>query len=184
VTYTGESNTLGPVIGIAGGVMNSPIADWANFFAAEVGASATLAGLIVIAISINLSRILSFPQLPARAAESLVMLIGALVLVSLGLVPGQPIALFGAEVLSIGLVTMLVTLYNQFRFMPPIEGLSPVKKFIRALANLAATLPFIVGGILLVLGFGGGFYWAAAGVLISLAVGVWTAWILLIEIMR
>lgn len=164
--------------------MNSPTADWANFFVAEVGAAATLAGLVVIAISINLSRILSFPQLPARAAESLVILIGALILVSLGLVPGQPMALFGAEVLAIGLATLLVTLYNQLRSMPPLEGLPPVKKLVRALANLAATLPLIVGGILLMLGSSNGFYWAAVGVLISLAVGVWTAWILLIEILR
>jgi hypothetical protein len=108
--------------------MNAPTADWANFFVAEVGASAALAGLVVVAISINLSRILSFPQLPVRAAESLLMLVGALLLASLGLVPGQPLAMFGAEVLVIGLVTLLVMLYNQLRPMPPIEGLSPAKK--------------------------------------------------------
>jgi len=45
--------------------MNAPLAEWANFFVAEVGASAALAGLVVVATSINLSRILLFPQLPA-----------------------------------------------------------------------------------------------------------------------
>ena len=44
--------------------MNALTADWANFFVAEVGASAALSGLVVVAISINLSRILFFPQLP------------------------------------------------------------------------------------------------------------------------
>jgi hypothetical protein len=164
--------------------MNPPAADWANFFIAEVGASAALAGLVVVAISINLSRILSFPQLPARAAESLVMLMGALVLASLGLIPGQPIAMFGAEVLAIGLVTLVVTLCNQLRSMPPIEGLTPLKKCLHALVSAAATLPILIGGMLLMLGSTGGLYWAAVGVLISLAAGVWSAWILLIEIMR
>jgi hypothetical protein len=164
--------------------MNPPAADWANFFIAEVGASAALAGLVVVAISINLSRILSFPQLPARAAESLVMLMGALALASLGLIPGQPMEMFGAEVLAIGLVTLLVTMYNQLRSMPPIEALTPLKKCLRALVSAAATLPLLIGGMLLMLGFTGGLYWAAAGVLISLASGVWSAWILLIEIMR
>lgn len=72
--------------------MNPAFAHWANFFAAEVGAAAALTGLIIVAVSINLSRILSFPQLPARAAESFLMLIGALMVASLGLVPEQPVA--------------------------------------------------------------------------------------------
>jgi hypothetical protein len=33
------------------------------------------------------------------------------------------------------------------------------------------------------LDFGSGLYWAAVGVLIALAAGVWNAWVLLIEIM-
>ncbi len=119
--------------------MNSPTADWANFFVAEVGASAALAGLIVVAISINLTRILAFPPLPARAAESLLMLTGALVLASFGLMPGQPLAMFGVEVLAIGLVTLAVPLYNQLRPMLPIEGLTKPKIYLRALVCAAAT---------------------------------------------
>jgi hypothetical protein len=164
--------------------MNSPTADWANFFVAEVGASAALAGLIVVAISINLTRILAFPPLPARAAESLLMLTGALVLASFGLMPGQPLAMFGVEVLAIGLVTLLVAVYNQLRSMPPVEGLTKPKVYLRALVSAAVTLPLVIGGVLLMLGLSGGLYWAAVGVLISLAAGVWSAWILLIEIMR
>ncbi len=40
---------------------------WENFFVAEVGASAALAGLIFVGVSINLNRILSLPRLPDRA---------------------------------------------------------------------------------------------------------------------
>jgi hypothetical protein len=53
-------------------------AAWASFFVAEVGAAAALNGLVIVAISINIQRILSFPQLPGRAAEMLIMLVGAL----------------------------------------------------------------------------------------------------------
>jgi hypothetical protein len=155
------------------------IADWTNFFIAEVGASAALAGLVVVAISINLTRILSFPQLPARAAESLVV-------VSFGLMPGLSMYIFGAAVLVFGLVILMVTLNRQLkvRVAGPVEGLTPFKKYLHAAVSTAVTLPLIVGGALLLLGFSGGFYWAAAGVLISLAAGVWSAWILLIEIVR
>lgn len=164
--------------------MTPQFAEWKDFFVAEVGASAALAGLMVVAISINLARILAFPQLPMRAAELLLMLTGVLVLASLALVPGQPIALFGAELSAIGAVTFAVTLANQLQSLPPIEGLTPPKKMLRALVSTAATLPLVAGGIQLVLGLDGGLYWVAAGVLISLAAAVWNAWVLLIEIMR
>jgi hypothetical protein len=160
------------------------IADWANFFIAEVGASAALAGLVAVAISINLARILSFPQLPARAAESLVMLTGALMLASLGLMPGLSLAMFGIEVLTIGLVIIVVTLNNQLKSFQPVEGLTQFKRILRAAVSVAVGLPLLVSGVLLLLGFGGGLYWAGVGVLIALAAGVWNAWVLLIEIMR
>jgi modulator of FtsH protease len=44
---------------------------WSDFFVAEVGAAAALSGLVVVAISINLKRILTVPVLPGRAAETL-----------------------------------------------------------------------------------------------------------------
>lgn len=164
--------------------MSAPLADWANFFVAEVGASATLTGLVVVATSINLSRVLSFPQLPTRAAESLMMLTGALVLASFGLIPGQAAVVFGGEILAVGIVTLLVSIFNQVQSVGFTEGVSVPKKIMRAMVNAATTFPVIIGGIMLVLGFDGGLYWVAAGVLVSLAAGVWNAWILLIEIMR
>ena len=126
--------------------------DWVNFFVAEVGASAALAGLVVVAISINLSRILAFPQLPARAAESLVMLTAALLLASCGLIPGQPMPIFGAEVLLIGIVSVVVTAYNQLRPLPPIEGVGRLRRLLRAALSAAATLPVIIGGVLVIRG--------------------------------
>jgi hypothetical protein len=42
--------------------VNPAFADWQSFFSAEVGAAAALAGLVAVAISINLARILAFPH--------------------------------------------------------------------------------------------------------------------------
>jgi hypothetical protein len=53
-------------------------AGWDNFFVAEAGASAALAGLLFVALSINLQRIMSLPTLPGRAAEGLVSLIAGI----------------------------------------------------------------------------------------------------------
>ena len=44
---------------------------WDNFFIAEVGASAALAGLIFVAVSLNLPKILSVGGLPDRVTNGL-----------------------------------------------------------------------------------------------------------------
>ena len=160
--------------------MNPVTTDWGNFFVAEVGASAALAGLVVVAISINLSRIISLAHLPERAAEALMVLVGALVVTSAALVPNQSAALFGAEAMTIGVVTFVVPLVFQVRAL---NARLP-RRYLRVLVGAAASLPFVVAGALLVLGSGAGFYWVAAGVIISLVAGVFDAWVLLVEILR
>jgi hypothetical protein len=164
--------------------MSITMADWSNFFVAEVGAAAALTGLIVVAVSINLTRILAFEQLPARAGESLVMLIGALLIAGLGLFPGQPVAAFGAETLVVGLVAVTVALQNLWRSRTPVEGVTRGKIFLRAFVNALVVLPLVIGGALLLFGSMAGVYLIAVGILASLAAGVWSAWVLLIEILR
>ncbi len=44
-------------------------AGWETFFVAEVGAAAALTGLLFVAVSINLTKVLAFPQLPGRAGS-------------------------------------------------------------------------------------------------------------------
>jgi hypothetical protein len=163
----------------------TPIAtDWSNFFVAELGASAALTGFIVVAISVNLSRILAHAHLPGRAAEALISLAGALVLTSLGLVPNQPAMLLGAEALLVGLVAFAAPLRLQLRFVQTDIGVSRSRKVARILMGAAASLPFAIGGILLMCGWSSGLYWLAGGVIASLVAGIWGVWILLIEILR
>ena len=90
-------------------------AGWENFFVAEVSAAAALTGLLFVAVSINLTKILSFPQLPGRAGESLVMLMGALMVSTFGLVPQQPRLALGAEILGVGLLVWLFPMRIQRR---------------------------------------------------------------------
>jgi len=44
--------------------------DWTDFLVAEVGASAALAGLLLVAISINVANILEYRSTVTRAAEA------------------------------------------------------------------------------------------------------------------
>jgi len=80
---------------------------WTDFFVAEVGAAAALAGLLVVAMSINIKEIMALPTLPPRAAQTLIIIAAALVLASLGLFPRQSLAAFGWEAVVTGIVVAL-----------------------------------------------------------------------------
>ena len=71
--------------------------DWADFAVASAGAAAALTGLLFVAVSINLTRILEFPHLPGRAAGTLGMLLTVLLVAVVLLAPGQPRQATGIE---------------------------------------------------------------------------------------
>jgi hypothetical protein len=64
------------------------MADWHDFFLATAGATAVLAGLVFVGVSINLDTIMANPVygLAGRALEALVMLVAVLVVTCLLLV--------------------------------------------------------------------------------------------------
>jgi hypothetical protein len=73
------------------------MAGWAGFLAVAAGVMATLTGLSFVAVSINLARILEFPGLPERAAETTVQLLSALIVSLIALVPGQSRLVLGVQ---------------------------------------------------------------------------------------
>lgn len=158
---------------------------WQNLFLAEAGASAALAGLLFVAISINLDRILALRGLPGRAAEAIILLVAVLVSSTFGLVPGQPRQVLGAELLGVGVVLMSILLPIDVRTLRhPGEGQTRSVRAISVTATQASTLPFVVAGASLLLGGGGGLYWLVPALILALLNAVVSAWVLLIEILR
>jgi hypothetical protein len=159
-------------------------AAWTELFLAEVGASAALAGLLFVAISINLDRILKGPGLPGRAAEAIDLLVAVLVVSTLVLVPGQSRAALGTELLVVGLVAWSILVFIHVRALRGRVGPTPTALVGRVVVTQAAALPFLVAAVSLLLEAGGGLYWLVPGVLLCLVVAVLDAWVLLIEILR
>src|ERR1700677_4984867 len=100
----------------------APTAGWENFFVAEVGAAAALTGLLFVAVSINLARILAVPHLPDRAGETLVVLGGVLAAATFGLVPDQGHVALGCEIGATGLFVWGVTVRTQWRSYRYVEA--------------------------------------------------------------
>ncbi len=160
------------------------LAGWDNFFLGQLGASAALGGLLFVAISINLDRILAYPELPNRAMLALLLLLGVLVVSALLLVPGQPLPVLGVETLVIGIILFMAgTLIEIAAARSPRHA-----GRVTFAANVAlfevAVVPYGVGAILLLLGDANGVYWIAAAILFSIIKAVLDAWVLLVEIHR
>jgi modulator of FtsH protease len=158
---------------------------WTDFFAAQVGAAAALAGLVIVGISINVTRILSAPGLTGRAAETLVTPTGLLIACSFSLVPHQPDWLLGGELVTTGLAMFLVPAIIQIGAHRSGAGqIGPAAGIPRGLLVLFSSVPFLIAGMLLFQHASGALYWTVPGVVASLIATVINAWVLLIEILR
>ena len=164
--------------------MNPLSPDWQTFFAAQISAAAALTGLVVVAISVNLMRIMESPLLPARAGEALIALVGALVLSSLLLIPRQLFAAQAAECAVVGFLVLAGPYSFQVRAFRSVTPNSQAHPGARALLTSLGGAPMLAAAMLLAQGSAAGLYWAAAGVIFSLVAGVVGAWVLLVEILR
>ncbi len=157
--------------------------EWSDLFVAAAGASAALAGLVFVAVSINLDRILKFPGLPDRALQTVLMLVSVVVFSLVGLSPGQSRTALGLELTAVAIFFTLFIGVLGIRSRPP-SG-APLCWVAGRLALVAlATLPFLIGGFSVLSGAGGGLYWIGAGIILAVMAGVSNAWVLLVEILR
>jgi hypothetical protein len=60
----------------------------------------------------------------------------------------------------------------------------PVPQTVNIVLDQVATLPFVIGAVMVLAGTSNGLYALAAGILVSFVVAVVNAWVLLIEILR
>ncbi len=157
-------------------------AAWDNFAVAEVSAAAALAGLLVVACSINIAQILQLPHLVSRLAATLTLFTAVLVVGTLLLVPGQNHVVAGIEIAAIAVLTMS-GLYR----MRGTRGLDPQYRRLTLAAAargiLAAAL-MATGGIGCATATIGGLYWLVGGILLGFATGLLNSWVALVEILR
>jgi hypothetical protein len=157
---------------------------WTDLFVATAGASAALAGLVFVAVSINIERILKFRGLPERGLETVLLLVGVLVVSIVGLIPGQGRTALGLELFAVNLTTTLVIVRLPV-VAPNTPGRDPPHAVsARWAVRLVGTTMLLIGSISILLAAGGGLYWIVAGVIFAVVGAVSNAWVLLVEILR
>ncbi len=157
---------------------------WNDFCLAEAGASAALAGLIFVGVSINLERLLQFPAVLHRAAAALVLLMGVLVISSLVLIPGQSIRTVGWQALIVGILLWFATTALGIQSVQGVDAQYRLSSVAAVLLRQCATVPILVGGVLLITHDASGMRWIAAAFIFSFIVALTEGWLVLVEIAR
>ena len=157
---------------------------WSTFFAAEVGASAALTGLIFVAVSINLGQIVGQKLLVARAAKASATLAGVLLTATLCLVPAQAISVLGTELTVCGGMLWVAATGSHRAASRENPYLTVRQKVLQSVLTQFSAIPFRAAGLSLLFGWGGGLYWVVAGTVFAFVAALMDGWVLLIEILR
>jgi len=162
----------------------SAIAGWTDFLVASAGAIGTLAGLVFVSLSINLARIIELRGVSGRAGETLLLLTGTLAGVLTMLIPHLTVREHGLILCATAVPTWLLPNLIQVRSVRERTYYRAVHAVIRGVLHQAATLPGVIAGISLCGYLPGGLDWFAVGVIVSMLVAMFNAWVLLVEILR
>ncbi|MGO4102309.1 hypothetical protein AB4Y63_00015 [Leifsonia sp. YAF41] len=158
-------------------------AGWHEFYVALAGAAAALAGLVMVAISVNIKEIIAGPTLPARAGAAVGSLVLIVVIAAVGLIPGQTSTALGIEILLGTLVASALHLMS-LRHVVRVGASSRANRIARIPLTLAQLLPLLIGSALLIAGAPVGLGWIAAGMLLTIIGSMLDAWVLMVEIRR
>jgi modulator of FtsH protease len=158
---------------------------WSDFFIAATGASAALSGTLLVAISINLDRILAQPTLPTRAGNTLAIVGSGLVVAGFNLMPWTSPVVLGCFALAIGgLLLVSGSMVTWAVLTHPDPALSSSRRLTGLVGPAVAVVPYVVGGVLLLGGDPAGPYWVGCGIVVSFVVALQNSWVLLVEILR
>jgi hypothetical protein len=157
---------------------------WFEFAVAIVGAAAVLSGLLFVAMSINIERIVKIASLPTRGAGTLVQFVIPLLIGTWILIPEQSSTMLGVELVATGLLGggLLLRLHRSSRRA---EGEAWGAWLLGGfLPSIVVAVTTVLGGITLIAERGGGLYWVAPAVVLALLTGLVGAWVILLEILR
>jgi hypothetical protein len=157
---------------------------WQNFFVMTGGASAALAGLLFVAMSLQARAIMANRFFSARAVGTLTSLASQLLISGAVLIPGQPLLLLGAEVEAAALFFVALLIFQiltRDRVAPAVAA-RWTHRLMETVGGTLWLVLFNVAGVSLLLHAGGGLYLLAVVMFFMFAWNIYIAWILITEV--
>jgi len=156
---------------------------WSEFNVAMLGATAALAGLVIVASSVNIAEIVKANTLTARLASAIAGLVLAIVASASALIPGIDDLWYGAVLIVCALGAGVFQLNATIVIArdPAPEDHARVSKAVLGFLPIAA---YLAAGVAIMLGNPSGLILAAVGALIAIVVAIIVSWIVLVEVLR
>lgn len=159
------------------------IEEWSEFHVAMAGATAALAGLVIVAASVNIAEIVKSRTLTARLLAGIAALLLALTVSALGLVPRIDDVWYGLLTVLAALLAAVLQVNATWLIARDDDPGDRVK----ALKYLVGFLPiaaYLASGTLTASGHPAGLYLAAAGCVLAVMSAVVVSWVALVEVLR
>jgi hypothetical protein len=159
------------------------IEQWSEFNVAMAGAAAALAGLVIVAASVNIAEIVKSSTLTARLLAGIATLVLALAVSAMGLVPDLDLAWYGALIV---LATVLLGVFqvNVTRLVVREPNVADRARPLKYLLGFLPIAAYLAAGVLVWVGHPSGLYLAAAGCLLAIVSAIVISWVALVEVLR
>ncbi len=159
------------------------IEHWHDFHVAMVGATAALAGLVIVAASVNIADIVKATSLTSRLAAAIAGLVLAITASAVGLIPGIGPTAYGITVL---VTAALFTVFPAQAARRIVENRDPANRVrpLKAGLGFVAPVAYLVGAVLLIAGSPAGLVVFAAGSILAIMAALLISWVVLVEVLR
>ena len=159
------------------------IESWHEFNVAMTGAAAALAGLVIVAASVNIGDIIKAPSLTARLAAGIAGLVLTIAVSAVGLIPDLSGGVYGAAAILLALGAAAFqsqAAVEIFRNRHPANRM----RWLKAIVGYLAPAAYVAGGALLLAGVSGGLVWFAVGSIVAIITALVVSWVVLVEVLR
>lgn len=163
--------------------MEAYLEGWSEFNVAMMGAVAALAGLLIVAASVNVTEIIKAPSVAARLAAGLAGLVLAIAGSAIGLIPGITAPVYGAAAV-LGALTASAFQVQATRRIYGNRDPANQMKLAKAALGFLAPLGYLVGGVLLLAEIEAGMVAMAVGAIAAIVAAILVSWVALVEILR
>src|SRR5215469_9726258 len=147
------------------------MANWGNMAQIVSTASATLMGLLFVAIQLNRDWIIKYPSIRGRATETLLVFALALIVSILLAIPGQSVRQLGVELLVMGIIYGFAVLaINTNRKQG--DSIASLDRRLRHTPAVSSAVLTLISGSMLAAGLASGLYWLLATMILALVGGI------------